>query len=193
YIINSNKSTANLEVTDVYAKNGSSWILDVTMPQKGAAPGESIPVYINVDTLGLVSNVYYDSIVVVSNGIGGKGRADAYMPILLDYNSGQHAGISLVADKKAIKKLNLITKKNPFTDNTAIEFALPNKAKVTLSIYDISGKKVNTLVDREYNSGRYTMKWNGEDSNGKKLPGGFYFARIKAGNKSMITKIVKLR
>jgi len=68
---------------------------------------------------------------------------------------------------------------------------LPNKAKVTLSIYDISGKKVNTLVDREYNSGRYTMKWNGEDSNGKKLPGGFYFARIKAGNKSMITKIVK--
>ena len=195
YIINSKKSTANLEVTDVYAKNGSSWILDVTMPQKGAAPGESIPVYINVDTLNLdtLPNIYYDSIVVVSNGIGSKGRADAYMPILLDYNTGLHSGISLVADKKAIKKLNLITKKNPFTDNTAIEFALPNKAKVTLSIYDISGKKVNTLVDREYNSGRYTMKWNGEDSNGKKLPGGFYFARIKAGNKSMITKIVKLR
>ena len=69
---------------------------------------------------------------------------------------------------------------NPFMDRTQIEYNLPRSCKVNISIYNILGARVKTLLNKRQNAGKYTIIWNGRDERGNKLPGGFYFLRIEA-------------
>lgn len=71
---------------------------------------------------------------------------------------------------------------NPFNPNTMIEYALPENAYVTLTVYDILGRKVTTLVEGSKSAGYYSTSWNGTDSRGNVVASGVYFYRLKAGN-----------
>ena len=66
---------------------------------------------------------------------------------------------------------------NPFNPSTVIEYAVPNKVHVKLIVYDVLGRKVETLVDQEETPGTYKVLLNAGD-----LPSGLYFYRISAGN-----------
>ena len=66
---------------------------------------------------------------------------------------------------------------NPFNPTTKIRFDLPEQSLVSIKVYDITGKEVSTLVNSEYNSGSYSVDFNGEN-----LSSGIYFYRIKAGD-----------
>ncbi len=78
--------------------------------------------------------------------------------------------------------ISLTNYPNPFNPTTTIAFNLPENDKVELSIYNIKGQKINTLVNDIMQSGNHTIVWNGEDSNGKLVGSGFYFYQIKTGN-----------
>lgn len=67
---------------------------------------------------------------------------------------------------------------NPFNASTAIVFELPVESNATLEIYDISGRKVRTLVKGELSAGIYRETWNGRSDNGGTLPTGVYFYRL---------------
>jgi hypothetical protein len=79
---------------------------------------------------------------------------------------------------------------NPFNPSTKIVYRLQKASQVRLSIYDITGREVNRLVDRFQSSGEYTFVWNSNDSNGQKLASGMYFARLKVDNISVSRKMV---
>jgi len=49
---------------------------------------------------------------------------------------------------------------NPFNPTTSIEFDIPKSENVTLSIYDISGKKISDLINNKLNAGHYQVSWN---------------------------------
>ncbi len=67
---------------------------------------------------------------------------------------------------------------NPFNPQTTIEYQLSRAANVTLEIFDIGGRKLNTLV-RDYKPvGRYKVTWNGKDSMRKTVASGVYLYRI---------------
>jgi hypothetical protein len=66
---------------------------------------------------------------------------------------------------------------NPFNPSTTIEYTVPVNTHVTLKIYDILGKEVATLVDREQISGSYIVIWNASN-----LSSGVYFYKLIAGN-----------
>lgn len=66
---------------------------------------------------------------------------------------------------------------NPFNPSTTIEYTVPVNTHVTLKIYDILGKEVGTLVDRDQNSGSYIVIWNASN-----LSSGVYFYKLVAGN-----------
>jgi hypothetical protein len=68
---------------------------------------------------------------------------------------------------------------NPFNPSTTIEFALPTPGFVTLSIYNILGEKVATLVSEELTAGSYKYEWDATE-----LTSGIYFYRIQAGDPS---------
>jgi hypothetical protein len=71
---------------------------------------------------------------------------------------------------------------NPFNPSTMISYALPQKAKVTLEIYDVSGRLVQTLVNQEKEAGRYTAQWDGRNAAGTQVASGLYVYRINAGS-----------
>jgi hypothetical protein len=82
---------------------------------------------------------------------------------------------------------------NPFNPNTVIRYGLPNPGKVKLTIYNILGQKVITLVDQYQESGHQVVNWDGKDDQGNQLSSGIYFCRLQAGDFSETKKMVLLR
>lgn len=66
---------------------------------------------------------------------------------------------------------------NPFNPVTRIDFSIPKTGLVTLKIYDILGKEVNVLVNKEYSAGVYSV-----DFDGSKLSSGVYFYKLTSGS-----------
>jgi hypothetical protein len=79
---------------------------------------------------------------------------------------------------------------NPFNPSTKIGYRLNKAAQVRLSIYDITGREVNRLVDQYQYVGEYTKEWNSQASSGEKLASGMYFARLTVDNESVSRKLV---
>ena len=67
---------------------------------------------------------------------------------------------------------------NPFNPLTKVSFNLPEAGKVTLGVYDVQGRLVNTLADGEAPAGRQSVIWDGTDSHGRQVSSGIYFARL---------------
>jgi len=82
---------------------------------------------------------------------------------------------------------------NPFNPTTTIKYQLPIHAEVTLSIYDIQGRHIKTLVKKSQPTGHYETQWNGTDNDGMQVAAGMYFARLQAGSYSSVGKLVLLR
>ena len=82
---------------------------------------------------------------------------------------------------------------NPFNPATAIEFTLPAAENVRLDVYDILGRRVNTLLDGIIPGGRHLVDFNGESANRATLPSGVYFYRLQAGTQTRIRKMLLLR
>ncbi len=79
---------------------------------------------------------------------------------------------------------------NPFNPSTKIGYRLNKAAQVRLSIYDMTGREVNRLVDQYQYVGEYTSEWNSQAANGAKLASGMYFARLSVDNESVSRKLV---
>jgi hypothetical protein len=79
---------------------------------------------------------------------------------------------------------------NPVRENTEIEFAIPYRTRVSLSIYDVSGRRIATLLDDIKEPGFYRVIWNGRDSMGRRVPSGIYFYRFEAGKFIKTRKMV---
>ncbi len=83
---------------------------------------------------------------------------------------------------------------NPFNPATAISYAVPAPGgRVGLSIYDLSGRKVRTLVDEEQGPGRRVAIWNGRDDRDAELGSGVYFYRLEVGGEVFQRKMVMLK
>ena len=85
---------------------------------------------------------------------------------------------------------------NPFNPTTTIRYTLPTSSKVKLTIYDIHGKEVATLVNEEQSAGWKEVQWNTNDvshQNAGGLASGVYFYRIDAvGNGKVFSEVKKL-
>ena len=84
---------------------------------------------------------------------------------------------------------------NPFNPSTSISYQVPesNTGRVRLSVYNIRGQIVRTLVDEVRDPGTYTVQWDGTDSRGSNVGSGVYFYRMEADNFSKIRKMVLLK
>jgi hypothetical protein len=69
---------------------------------------------------------------------------------------------------------------NPFNPSTTIRFELPHAAPVELSVFNISGQKIRTLVLGEKAAGSYSVMWGGRDKKGSRVASGIYFYRLRA-------------
>ena len=77
---------------------------------------------------------------------------------------------------------------NPFNPSTTIEFALPEKAHVTLEIFNLLGQKVATIADGEFAAGVHAVTWQAENASS-----GIYFYRLNAGSEAITRKMALLK
>ncbi len=73
---------------------------------------------------------------------------------------------------------------NPFNPETTISFSIPESGDVELSVYNVKGQKVTTLVDSRLDSGNHSVSWQGKDSNGDSVSSGIYLYRLRIDNQN---------
>ena len=77
---------------------------------------------------------------------------------------------------------------NPFNPSTTINYQIPSAGLVTIKIYDVLGREIETLVNEEKGVGRYKVEFNGSN-----LASGLYFYRITSNNYSDTKKMVLVK
>ncbi len=84
---------------------------------------------------------------------------------------------------------------NPFNPATTIDYTIPEGAAIDVrfDIYNVRGRLVRVLVDKERQAGRHTVRWDGRDDQGKRVSSGLYFYRIAAGSFTSTRKMMILR
>ncbi|MDD5530260.1 MAG: T9SS type A sorting domain-containing protein [bacterium] len=82
---------------------------------------------------------------------------------------------------------------NPFTNNILIHYAIPVTSKVSLKIYDITGRTVCTILNEKVKPGYYTINWDGTDNNHKQISNGIYFYKFETDNFKSTKKITLLK
>jgi glycosidase len=82
---------------------------------------------------------------------------------------------------------------NPFNPSTIIRYSIVSPSLVSLKIFDVLGREVNTLVNKEQVNGVYEVNWNGDDALGNKVSTGVYFYRIDAGDFVQTKKMMLIK
>ena len=80
---------------------------------------------------------------------------------------------------------------NPSREITNIKFSLPESVNIKLSIYNLMGQKIKTLLDEERTAGNNMLQWNMTNEKGQKVSSGIYFCRLEtAGYETRIRRIM---
>ncbi|MEW5795915.1 MAG: T9SS type A sorting domain-containing protein [Candidatus Zixiibacteriota bacterium] len=82
---------------------------------------------------------------------------------------------------------------NPFNPETTIEFSLPTPSAVELTVYNVLGQQVITLVSGEYPAGEHRVIWNGDDDSGVPVASGIYLYRLTVGSTVLTRKMMLLK
>jgi hypothetical protein len=125
-----------------------------------------------------------NSIWTVS-GLGGYQAVsddDAAVRILQGYNLGRPPP----PDYRRLLKVT----PNPFRDQAVIEILLERDAHVRASVYNIAGQLLSTIADKPLRAGTHTLQWPPARS---RFAGGVYLLRVKAGQKSLVARLVMIK
>ena len=82
---------------------------------------------------------------------------------------------------------------NPFNSETSIHYSLPSHSDVDLSIFDLYGRRIRTLVNEPLQAGYHTTIWDGRNEAGIPVSSGLYFYRINAGNFTKVRKMTMVK
>jgi hypothetical protein len=93
-----------------------------------------------------------------------------------------------VTKEQTLKEMNPETFPNPFNAHISFRFTVPTAQKVTLTVFDMLGKKVAEPAAAELRPGRYTCTWDAQD-----FSSGLYFYELRMGSSSHIGRIILLK
>lgn len=132
---------------------------------------------------------------VRANSAAWKDEASGWHDSLDDYNNGRlgcadhcedgDGGPGIVPAAKPAKAPKIKNFPNPFNPITTLEFTLPETGFARVEIYNMLGERIDTLVERSFQAGTYTVEWDAS-----RYATGTYFYRLTTANHSVVQKIL---
>jgi len=118
-----------------------------------------------------------------------------------DFDNNQYgvgvfaSGTAEVMDMPAVPQEFYLTQNypNPFNPSTTISFSVPSEGHVQINVYDITGRLITTLVDRNMSEGYHHVVWDGKDISGLDVSAGLYIYNLQAEGVSMTRKMVLMK
>lgn len=149
------------------APSSAAWVFSLVFDQAGSNPYYCV-VHGNVGGVGMSGTVTVESVVSIDEPVAGVARQ-----FTLNQNYP-----------------------NPFNPSTTIGFGVPEQASnafVSLSVYNLLGQRVRTLIRQNLPAGTYSVIWDAKNDAGASVPSGVYFYRLDAANFNEIRKMTFLR
>lgn len=134
------------------------------------------------------------SAIVIDQSRGYKDY-DEPMEITVADRSGNTATERIVLDA-AVAPFRLTVAQNtpnPFNPRTLIPFTVTRECKVTIEIFDLTGRRVTILAEGAFPAGTHALSWDARDDRGRMVSSGTYFYRVTAGANSVARKMLFLR
>jgi hypothetical protein len=118
---------------------------------------------------------------------------EGFIFMMDDFNvRSEDAGVDNENNPEFVTELNG-NYPNPFNPTTNISFSLAKDAKVKLTVYNIKGQRVKTLVNEEMKAGKHSIQWNGKDNSNRQTATGVYFYRMETDNFKKVNKMLMMK
>ncbi|MEN8191672.1 MAG: FlgD immunoglobulin-like domain containing protein [Bacteroidota bacterium] len=124
--------------------------------------------------------------IEAENESGGKSTDSIWA--IIDPTTGIN-GLNYLPEKYSLEQ----NYPNPFNPSTTIKYSIPKSSDVIISIYNMLGEKIATLIDMNQNAGNYNVVWNGQNDSGQEVSTGVYIYKINAGEFTQSHKMILLR
>jgi len=82
---------------------------------------------------------------------------------------------------------------NPFNPVTTIRYQIPKRDRVSLTIYNMMGQQVITLMDEDQDPGYYVAEWDGRDESGHEASTGIYIYQLRTNHQTLTRRMIKIR
>ena len=133
----------------------------------------------------LPAGLTFDAITRTISGTPSEASETVYTYTVMDAN-GASSSLLLQTLPAAFSLADNFP--NPFNPATTIQYALPQAADVELTVYNVLGQPVRTLIAEHQNAGRYVVEWDATNDSGHSLSSGMYFYRLQAGGEFLKVK-----
>lgn len=148
--------------------------------------GSSEDIELTFDTADMIAGNYSVDLIINDN------REETIIPIELTVT-----GTNTQNDITGLETKLLGNYPNPFNPETTIKYNLKNSSDVTLTIYNVKGQLVRTLVNSSQIAGIHSTVWNGKDTNGRNVSSGIYFSTLdvkdEEGDYTSVKKIILMK
>ena len=94
---------------------------------------------------------------------------------------------------KEMTSLNLTNFPNPFNPTTTLNYTPSQSGNVNVSVYNVKGELIKTLINEFQTATPQSIIWNGADNNGNKVATGIYFFKVQTTNATAISKTLLLK
>jgi len=126
--------------------------------------------------------------------IGSEGARDQIMSRVMNFFGYQTGVQEELADGAVPGQFRLFQNyPNPFNPTTTIFYQIPSEAMVDVSVYNVQGQRVRTLIRERQVAGYHSVSWNGRDDDGRPVTSAVYFCRLLARTQVATRKMVLIR
>jgi len=126
-------------------------------------------------------------------GASGDSLAEAVDNLFTKVDKIRHyANVTLDIEKKTdLMPMGFTLKQpfpNPFNPTTTVEFSIPQSGVISLDVYDVLGRQVDSILNKYRNVGHHKVQWNASN-----VPSGIYFIKMQSGDYSQVKKVMLLK
>ncbi|MDP8229104.1 MAG: T9SS type A sorting domain-containing protein, partial [Candidatus Electryoneaceae bacterium] len=179
--ISNNATNDGGDRIDVWQLEGRTDWFNLNIIEGGVEAGGEQELTLRFDPIDLPLVRFEGSLVFRHNAAGGETSLPVIMDVVVDVPQEDQTVQPMEFDLTAIYP-------NPFNAQATISYTVPDPSFVSVNVYDLAGRLVTTLADRDHTAGRHTVIWDG---NG--IASGIYWVCLESSETSMIRKVVLMK